>query len=96
MVTAYPEGVKEFVVYTALRILLFLASLAVVIGVWMLLADRVPLTWAVVVAFVVSGLGSYFLLNRQRTAFARRVEERAERATAKFEEMKAREDSDDS
>ena len=90
------RGVKEFVVYTALRILLFLASLAVVIGVWMLLADQVPLTWAVVVAFVVSGLGSYFLLNRQRAAFARRVEERAERATAKFEEMKAREDSDDS
>ncbi|WP_344153165.1 DUF4229 domain-containing protein [Nocardioides koreensis] len=87
---------KEFVVYTALRIVLFLASLAVVIGVWMLLADNVPLTWAVVVAFVVSGLGSYFLLNRQRAAFARRVEERADRATAKFEEMKAREDSDDS
>lgn len=90
------EGVKEFVVYTALRIVLFLASLAVVIGVWMLLADQVPLTWAVVIAFIVSGVGSYFLLNRQRAAFARRVEERAERATAKFEEMKSREDADDS
>lgn len=87
---------KEFVVYTALRIVLFLASLAVVIGVWMLLADQVPLTWAVVIAFIVSGVGSYFLLNRQRAAFARRVEERAERATAKFEEMKSREDADDS
>lgn len=95
MVTTYPEGVKEFVVYTALRILLFLASLAVVIGVWMLVAGRVPVTWAVVIAFVVSGVASYFLLNRPRAAFARRVEERAERATAKFEEMKAREDRDD-
>jgi ABC-type bacteriocin/lantibiotic exporter with double-glycine peptidase domain len=94
VVTAYPDCVKEFVVYTALRILLFLASLAVVIGVWMLLADRVPLTWAVVIAFVVSGLGSYFLLNPQRAAFARRVEERASRATARFEEMKSREDQD--
>jgi len=88
--------VKEFVVYTALRIVLFLASLAVVIGVWMLFADQVPLTWAVIIAFIVSGVGSYFVLNRQRAAFARRVEERAERATAKFEEMKSREDADDS
>ena len=96
MVTAYAEGVKEFVVYTALRILLFLASLAIVFGVWMLLSDTVPVTWAVVIAFVISGVGSYFLLNRQRAAFARRVEVRAERATAKFEEMKAREDADDS
>ena len=96
MVTAYAEGVKEFVVYTALRIVLFLASLAIVFGVWMLLSDTVPVTWAVVIAFVISGVGSYFLLNRQRAAFARRVEVRAERATAKFEEMKAREDADDS
>ena len=35
--------------------------------------------WAVVIAFVVSGLGSYFLLNRQREALARRVDERARR-----------------
>ena len=96
MVTAYAEGVKEFVVYTALRIVLFLASLAIVLGVWMLLSDTVSVTWAVVIAFVISGVGSYFLLNRQRAAFARRGEARAERATAKFEEMKAREDADGS
>ena len=87
---------KEFVTYTALRIVLFLASLAIVLGVWMLLSDTVSVTWAVVIAFVISGVGSYFLLNRQRAAFARRVEVRAERATAKFEEMKAREDADGS
>lgn len=96
MVTAYPEGVKEFVVYTALRIVLFFASLAVVIGVWMLLSDSVPLLWAVVIAFVMSGIASYFLLNRQRAAFARRVDERANRARARYEEMRAREDADDS
>jgi protein-S-isoprenylcysteine O-methyltransferase Ste14 len=88
------KGVKEFVVYTALRLLLFLASLAVVVGVWMLLADSVPVVWAVVVAFALSGVGSYFLLNRQRTAFARRVQQRAERAQARFEEMRAKEDED--
>jgi ABC-type bacteriocin/lantibiotic exporter with double-glycine peptidase domain len=86
--------VKEFVIYTALRLGLFLASLLVVVGVWMLLADSVPVLWVVVIAFVISGLASYFLLNRQREAFARRVETRAERMQQRFEEMKAKEDVD--
>ncbi len=85
---------KEFVVYTGLRILLFLATLGIVVGLWSLLADAVPLTWAVVIAFVVSGVGSYYLLNRQRDAFARRVEERAARAATAFEERRTREDAD--
>jgi ABC-type bacteriocin/lantibiotic exporter with double-glycine peptidase domain len=86
--------VKEFVIYTALRIGLFVTSLVVVVGVWMLIAGEVPLLWAVVIAFVISGLASYFLLNRQREAFARRVERRAERVQERFEEMKSREDAD--
>jgi ABC-type bacteriocin/lantibiotic exporter with double-glycine peptidase domain len=86
--------VREFVVYTALRIGLFVTSLVVVVGVWMLIAGEVPLLWAVVIAFVVSGLASYFLLNRQREAFARRVEQRAERMQDRFERMKAKEDVD--
>jgi protein-S-isoprenylcysteine O-methyltransferase Ste14 len=86
--------VKEFVIYTGLRIVLFLASLGVVVGVWMLLGDNVPLLWAVAIAFLVSGVGSWFLLDRQRNAFAKRVEERAARATAAFEAMKAKEDVD--
>ena len=85
---------KEFVIYTALRIGLFLASLVVVVGVWMLIADRVPVLWVVVIAFVVSGVASYFLLNRQREAFARRVERRTERMQQRFEEMKSKEDVD--
>lgn len=86
---------KEFVVYTALRVLLFIASLGVVLGVWILVADRVPVLWPVVIAFAISGVASYFLLNRQRAAFARRVEERASRAAAAFEERRAREDLED-
>ena len=85
---------REFVVYTALRIGLFVTSLVVVVGVWMLIAGEVPLLWAVVIAFVVSGLASYFLLNRQREAFARRVERRAERVQERFDRMKAKEDVD--
>jgi uncharacterized membrane protein YfcA len=101
MVTAVPNCasrrlivVKEFVVYTGLRIVLFLATLGVVLGVWLLVADEANVFLAVIIAFVVSGVGSYFLLERQRAAFARRVEARAERATAAFEERRAKEDVD--
>jgi small-conductance mechanosensitive channel len=86
--------VKEFVVYTAMRIGLFVANLFLVFGVWMLLADQVPVLWAVVISFVLSGLASYFLLNRQREAFARRVERRAERMQERYEQAKSKEDVD--
>ena len=68
---------KEFVIYTGLRVLLFFACLGIVLGVWMLATGSVPLLWAVVIAFALSGIASYFLLNRQRDAFAHRVELRA-------------------
>lgn len=87
---------KEFVVYTALRIVLFLASFGVVVGLMALVfGGRYNLFWAVVLAFLVSGVGSYFILDRQRRAFAVRVEERAARAAAAFEQRKAREDTDE-
>jgi hypothetical protein len=88
--------VKEFLVYTGLRILLFIAMVALVVGVWSLLDGdgRIDLLWPVVIAFALSGVASYFLLNRQRDAFARKVEERAAHATAAFEERRAREDQD--
>ncbi|NPC42313.1 DUF4229 domain-containing protein [Nocardioides sp. zg-1230] len=86
---------KEFVVYTVMRIALFLASFGVVVGVMALVFDgRYNLFWAVILAFLISGIASYFILNRQREAFARRVESRASRASAAFEERKAREDQD--
>lgn len=83
---------KEFLVYTGLRILLFLGSLAIVVGLWWLVADEVNLVWAVVIAFVLSGLASYRLLNPHRERFAQVVEQRAERATSKLQEARARED----
>ena len=86
---------KEFVVYTVLRIVLFLASFGVVVGIMALVfGGRYNLFWAVILAFLISGVGSYFILNRQRDAFARRVETRAAKASAAFEERKAREDKD--
>ena len=87
---------KEFVVYTALRVVLFLASFGVVVGIMALvLGGRYNLFWAIVLAFLISGIASYFILDRQREAFARRVETRAAKAAAAFEERKAREDRDE-
>lgn len=90
----YPGGVKEFWVYTLLRVALFLGTFGIVFGVWYAISGDVPVLWAVVIAFVVSGIGSYVLLERQRDAFAVKVEGRAARISEKFEESRAKEDSD--
>ena len=50
--------------------------------------------WILIISLVLSGLASYFLLGRQRSALARHVDDRARRASARFEEMKAKEDVD--
>jgi hypothetical protein len=94
VVTPYPCAVKEFVVYTALRLLMFAATFGIVIGVWLLVGGKANIFVAVVIAFIASGLGSYFLLNGQREAFAQRVETRAARAAKAFDELKAKEDVD--
>ena len=92
--TAYPEGVKEFIVYTALRLALFLATWAILIGAWLVVTGGASLGLTFLVAFLVSGIGSYFVLRGPREAFAGRVEVRAERATARFNELNAKEDLD--
>ncbi len=87
---------KEFWVYTGLRLGMFAATFAVVAGAWALIAGRnsVPLIWVTVIAFLVSGVASYTLLNRQREALARRVNDRAQTARRRFEELKSKEDDD--
>lgn len=85
---------KELVVYTVLRLVLLVASFAVVAGLWAAVTGGVDVFWCLLIAFVVSGIGSYYVLNPQREAFARRVEERASLASARIEKMKAREDRD--
>ena len=83
---------KEFVIYTGLRLLLLAATFGIVIGVWLLVSDKANVFVAIIIAFIVSGVGSYFLLNRPREMLARRVEAKAERASKAFEELKAKED----
>jgi len=85
---------KEFVVYTAMRLGLFLATWAILVGISLLATDSASAGLTFVVALVISGIASYWVLRRPREAFARRVEARASVATARFEERRSREDVD--
>ncbi|MCR1783621.1 DUF4229 domain-containing protein [Nocardioides carbamazepini] len=86
---------KEFWIYTAMRAGLFVGAFCLVAGVWLLVADTVNVLWIIVIAFLISGVASYLLLERQRSAFAAKVEGRADRISRKYEEMRSREDQDD-
>jgi hypothetical protein len=87
--------VKEFWTYTLMRALVFAASLLLVLGVWSLVAGgTVHFFWALLIAFLISGAASLLLLDGQREALARRVQTRADRASAKLEEMRTSEDDD--
>jgi uncharacterized membrane protein len=86
--------VKEFWTYTGLRLLLFAGSVIVVGGIWLAVTDSANVMWVLLISLAFSGLASYFLLGRQRRALAHHVDERARRATEKFDELKAKEDID--
>jgi hypothetical protein len=90
------DGVKEFAVYTLARLGLFVASYAVVIGVYLLVAgtEHVPVFWPLLVALVISSALSVSLLRGLRARFAAKVQERAQNASRRFEEMRAKEDVD--
>ncbi|MCW2858202.1 MAG: hypothetical protein JWR52_3817 [Marmoricola sp.] len=87
---------KYFLIYTGLRIALFLATWAVVLGIAVVLfgtGTQVGL-WSFVASVVISSALSLKVLAAPRERFARSVEERAARAAARFEEIKTREDRD--
>jgi uncharacterized protein DUF4229 len=88
--------VKEFAVYTVARIGLFVASYAVVAGVWMLVSrgDTVPVLVPFLLAAALSAVASYYLLQGPRSRFAARVEQRASNVSRRFEEARAKEDHD--
>jgi hypothetical protein len=86
--------VKEFWVYTGLRLLFFAASVIVVGGAWLAFDESANVMWVLLISLVISGLASYLLLGKQRAALAQHVDDRARRATARFDELKAKEDVD--
>lgn len=85
---------KEFVIYTTSRLGLFVASYALVIGVYLLTtgADEIPMFWPFLVAIVISSISSVYLLKAQRARFADVVGRRADAATRRFEEGRSKED----
>jgi len=86
---------KEFLVYTAARLALFAATYGIVVGVYVLVAGTpVPVLWPLLLAAVVSGVTSVYLLRGMRERFAAKVQARASRMSQRFEEMKAKEDVD--
>ncbi len=90
---AYGGRVKEFVIYTLLRLGLFAASFAVIAGIWLLVTGGdLPIFPPLIVAFLVSGVASWFLLDRQRQAFASRVDSRAQKASKALQKRRSRED----
>jgi hypothetical protein len=87
--------VKPFLVYTALRLSLFVTTYAVLAGIWVLAFGRDGmLLLPFLAAVIISSLLSLKLLAPQRERLAAVVQARAERAGRRFEERKAREDVD--
>lgn len=86
---------KEFWIYTGMRIGLFLACVAVIWGVYaMVAADTINLLVVILLAAVISSVLSWKFLAVPRQRFAASVEARAHRMASKFDEIKAREDLD--
>lgn len=85
---------KEFWIYTGLRFLLFAGAMALTLAVWAIFDSTIDFIPAALIAAVISSVASWKLLAGPRDRFARRVQDRADRATAAFEASKAKEDLD--
>ncbi len=86
---------KEFWIYTAARLGLFVVSYAVIIGIYLLASgeDRLPVFWPFLLAVIVSAIASAVLLRKQRDRFTAAVQQRAERAAARRSAVEAEERS---
>jgi hypothetical protein len=87
--------VKAFLIYTVLRLLLFVATYAAFAGLWVLVFGQGGvLLLPLLAALIVSSLLSLRLLAPQRERFAAVIEARASRTSRRFAEMRSREDQD--
>ena len=87
---------KEFAIYTAARLGLFVATYALILGCYVLItgSDQFPVFWPFLLAAVLSSVVSIFLLRGMRHRFAAVVERRADAATQRFEASRSKEDQD--
>jgi membrane protein implicated in regulation of membrane protease activity len=88
--------VREFIVYTLLRLGLFVATWVLVIGGYAVVSGEDSLSrllgWPFLIALVVSSIASVYLLRVPRQRFAAVVERRAAAASRRFESARSKED----
>ncbi len=76
---------KDFWIYNALRLSLLISSFAIVLALWAWLDDgQVNIIGVAVIAFLLSGVVSWFLLARQREKVALRLQDRAQGISKKM------------
>ena len=85
---------KEFALYTGLRLGLLASTFLATFGIWSIFTDEIPLIWVLLIAAVLSSIASVYFLKGPRDRLAARIEEKAQRASTKFEEMRSKEDVD--
>lgn len=87
---------KSFLIYTAARVGLLIVCYAVFAGIWVAIFkdEQGILIWPFLAAVIVSSVLSLKLLRGPRERFAASVDQRARRASQRFEEFKSREDAD--
>ena len=90
---------KAFWTYTLLRLGLLIGCYAAFTGIWLAVKGEKALSGAdlfvvLLISAVVSSVLSVRFLKIPRQRLAAHVQARAERATARFDEFKAREDED--
>ena len=86
---------KPFVIYTGLRLGLFVVCYAVLGWLYVVVfGQRGVLLWPFLGALVASSLLSWKFLATQRERLAAVVQGRAERASSRFDEMRSKEDQD--
>lgn len=84
---------KEFVVYSLLRLALFLVTWVVLSGVWAVFVNHDYLGPFFIAALLSSFISLKFL-GPQRERLAARVQAGADRASARMEQIRSREDED--
>ena len=89
-------AVKAFWLYTGARFGIFAVLYAVIVGAYLLVngGGPIPIFWPLVVAAIGSAVLSAYLLRDMRENLAQHVQSRAERMSTRFDEMRAKEDTD--
>ncbi len=87
---------KAFWLYTGARFGIFAVLYAVIVVGYLLVngGGPIPIFWPLIVAAIGSAVLSAYLLRDMRENLALHVQTRAERMTQRFEEMRAKEDTD--